>query len=802
MRAIIAAIGAAVRQRRVQSLVVAVVVLLSSSATMLALGLLVASSAPFDQAFQRQQGAHATVSVDPALVDAAALAATANEPGVTATAGPFDAVLATLAADPNRRPASLVVGRAEHDSTVDRLNITDGSWLTGPGQIVLSRDRFGEGMRGFTVGAEITVDVPGQPRLRVVGIADSVTGTADAWVWPTQTDVLHADGAITSRQMLYRFATAATDSDIRTAVARATTALPDAALNGLTTYLTAQLRAEEHIAPMGPFVIAFGVLGLVLSVLIVINMVAGAIVAGFRGIGVRKAIGFTPAQIVAVYAGQILAVCVPVVVLGVALGRLAAAPLLGETAQAYGLSGSASIPLWADLAVLLGVPMIVGAAAVGTAVRAARLPAVQAITIGRAPRPGRGLTLRRAVAGARLPHPVGLGLAAPIARPARAAVTLIAVLLGATAVVFATGLATSLTRVHDAFSRAAAVPVIVELPPAIPPGGREPAVGPEAAEPAPVEAPLDRATMRTDPAAVRAAILAAPATASVVGAMETEVQVAGVTEPVQVTAYDGDASWTGYPLIAGRWYERDDEVVASSRTLYLTGAAVGDVITISTELGTRRVRVVGEVFSGAGQGALIMSMDGLVGLVESVTPDRFEVGLTTGTDEYAYVETLADALDGQPARALVTAEDAENQTIAIMLGLIATLTTALAALAALGVLNTATLDARERIHQIGVLKALGMTPHQVRLLVVMSMVPAGLVGGALAIPLGIALHQRLIPVIARAAGTNLPTEIVDVYRPLPLLTLATAGLILVVLGALGPAAWAARTTTGAALRAE
>lgn len=301
---------------------------------------------------------------------------------------------------------------------------------------------------------------------------------------------------------------------------------------------------------------------------------------------------------------------------------------------------------------------------------------------------------------------------------------------------------------------------------------------------------------------MRAAILAQPATAHVVGVMETEVQLAGGTEQLRVMAYDGDASWTGYSLISGRWYEGDDEVVAGSRALYLTGAAVGDVITISTELGVRRVRVVGEVFSGAGQGALVMSTAGLVGLVESVTVDRFEVGLAAGTDEYAYVDALAETIDGRSALALVTAEDAENETIAIMLGLIATLTAALAALAALGVLNTATLEARERIHQIGVFKALGMTPHQVRLLVVMSMVPAGLVGGALAIPLGAALHRQLVPVIARAAGTNVPPEIVDVYRPLPLLGLATAGLILAVLGALAPAAWAARTTTATALRAE
>ena len=53
---------------------------------------------------------------------------------------------------------------------------------------------------------------------------------------------------------------------------------------------------------------AFGVLGLVVAVLIVANVVSGAVVSGFRHIGVLKALGFTPNQVVAVY---LVMVCVP-----------------------------------------------------------------------------------------------------------------------------------------------------------------------------------------------------------------------------------------------------------------------------------------------------------------------------------------------------------------------------------------------------------------------------------------------------------------------------------------------------------
>jgi putative ABC transport system permease protein len=787
MRAVVRAGWAAVRRRRLQSLVIGVVVLLSSGTALLALGLLVASSAPFDRAFAYQQGAHATASFDAAKVRGPDLAATADRAGVTAAAGPFDAVRAQLVSDSAPLPTGLIVGRADAASTVDRLDLTDGRWLTGPGQVVLSRDAVEDGDRAFRIGSRITVDVAGTPSLQVVGIADSVTGTADAWVWPTQTDVLHAEGAAASRQMLYRFASAGSDAAIQASLSQATMALPDDALTGASTYLTAKLRAQDAIAAMVPFVVAFAVLGLVMSVLIVVNVVAGAVVAGFRTIGVQKTLGFTPGQVVGVYAGQILAVCVPACLLGVALGRLLATPLLAETARAYSLSGLATIPAWAHLVVLLGVPAIVGLAAVGAAARAGRLSAVQAITVGRAPRSGRGFRVRRALAATRLPRPVSFGLGTPSARPARAAATVVAVLLGATTVVLAAGLATSLSRVEAAFSRASAVQVNVEL---------APAMGPGRTRSGPV-APEDELA---DPAAVRAAIQAQPGTARLVGVRQTEVDFAGSTKPLEVSAYDGDASWVGYPLISGRWYHGPDEAVAGSRMLRLTGTKVGDHITISTERGQRRIHIVGEVFSSTGEATILIDTAGLAGLVDRVAPNRFEVALTGGTDPHAYVQALSAAVGSMAVLPQVTGEGSD--VIRVMLGLISTLSLLLAGVAALGVFNTVMLNTRERVHEIGVLKSIGMTPRQVGVMVVTSMVTIGMVGGALAVPLGWALHRWILPVMGNAAGTGIPDSVLAVYAPLQLVGLGAAGIALAVLGALVPAGWAGRTRAATALRAE
>ncbi|GIJ52620.1 ABC transporter permease [Virgisporangium aurantiacum] len=777
---------AAVRRRRLQSVVIATVVLLTSATTVLALGLLVASSAPFESAFARLHGAHAMASFDPSITSTTDLAATGRRPGVTAAAGPFGAVEAQVVGARGRRlPVGLVVGRSDAGGSVDRLHIDEGTWLTGTGQIVLSREFVRTGDTAWTIGSTVTVD---GSSVTIVGIAESVTGSAGAWVWPDQLS------APTSLQMLYRFASAGTDDDIRSGLASATGALPAGALTGSTSYLAVKLRANEALKPMVPFVVAFAVLGLVMSALIVVNVVAGAVVAGYRSIGVQKTLGFSPAQVVTGYAVQVLAVGVPACVVGVAAGTALAVPILAMTADAYSVAGGTSVPVWVPALVLLVVPALVLLSAVGPATRAGRLPAVQAITVGRAPRAGHGFRLRRALMRMRLPRPIGLGLAAPLARPSRAAVTVVAVLLGAATFVLAAGLATSLTRVAEGVNRTEAAPVLVAMM------GPDMGGGPDA-DPASGPKPgADRTP--ADPAAVHAVIAAQPGTAHIAGLSEASISLAGSTQPIDVRAYDADASWAGYPIIDGRWYRSPSEVVASSRMLRLTGVQVGDEITVSAAAGQRRVTVVGEVMLNGGDPTLVMDAATLTGIAGPVTPRQYEVALTPGTDPHRYVSALSAALAGQSADPIVSADTQENEAITVMLTLISILALLLGSVAALGVFNTVVLNTRERVHEIGVLKSVGMTPWQVRTMVVTSMVAVGLVGGALAVPLGWGVHRWIVPVMFDAAGFGYAPEFIAVYNPWELLALGATGIVLAVLGALIPAGWAARTRAATALRAE
>jgi putative ABC transport system permease protein len=89
-------------------------------------------------------------------------------------------------------------------------------------------------------------------------------------------------------------------------------------------------------------VLAFALIGLVLAVLIVASLVSGAVVAGYRRIGVLKSIGFTPLQVAAAYLTQIGAATLAGVVAGTVLGNLWAAPTLNMAAGLFKWASSTS----------------------------------------------------------------------------------------------------------------------------------------------------------------------------------------------------------------------------------------------------------------------------------------------------------------------------------------------------------------------------------------------------------------------------------------------------------------------------
>ena len=679
-----------------------------------------------------------------------------------------------------------MVGRAAPDGPVDAVTLTSGRWVTGPGEIVLAA---GDGPL-TRLGTTLTFpDLPGTPDLTIVGVARSVSRTADAWVWPAQL-------ATDSYQMLYRFAAAGTAAEITAGRAAVAASVPDGALSGAQSWLTVKDEAVRTIALFVPFLTAFGVLGLVMSVLIVGNVVAGSVGAALRRIGILKALGFTPGQVVRAYLAQALIPASVGVAVGVVGGHLLSIPVLAQTEAVYGAAKLTVAP-WLDVAVVAGTLGIVALAACAGALRAGRLSTVDAIAVGRVPSAARGRWANRLTARLPLPRPVSLGLARPFARPARALATIGAIAFGATAVTFAVGLSTSMYQVEVVRDHNGDVIVDRRPPEGAPPQGG-PGQGPGLG-PGPGQGPALGAA--PDPAAVVAAIEAQPETLSYYGVASTDVTVAGLTGATTAETFIGDGSGF-YEMTEGRWPTAPGEAVAPTPFLAATGAGIGDTVTVDVNSTPVTVRIVGEVFDTHNDGMEILTPAAtFAAAAPDLRPERYHIGLRAGADPVAYAETLTTAVGSLGLSAYDAPPDEVEVAIAINT-LTTMLTVMLVTVAALGVFNAVVLDTRDRVRDLGIHKALGMMPRQTIVMVIASVVVVGVVGGIIGAPAGAAVHGLVMPAMGDAVGLNLPAAVTDIYEPLMLILLGLCGLVIAVAGALLPAGWAARTRTVTALRTE
>ncbi|MGY1577341.1 ABC transporter permease [Streptomyces sp. MN13] len=789
-----------VARRRVQTVVIAVATMMAVASAVVAGALMVAAAAPFDRAFDRQRGPHLTAQFDPAEVSAERLAETGKLAGVTASAGPYPSVaFRPVDRAGFRMPALTLVGRSGPDADVDRAELKSGRWARQPGEIVLDASLEGPSTEiGSTLRASDTADAPA---LSVVGYAVSAGRTADAWAIPAQVDALASRGGPVTSQMLYRFDSAGTKQQILAGRARLAASAGPRALLGTQSWLDTKRAADQGAAATVPFVTAFGVLGIAMSVITVSGVVSGAVGTGLRRIGILKAIGFTPREVVGAYVAQALIPAGVGIAVGVVLGNLLAVPLLADTESVYG-TVSLSVAWWVDVVVPAAALLVVGLAALVPALRAGRLNTVEAIAVGRAPRTGRGQWAHRALGRLPLPRPVTYGLATPFTHPVRALAMLLAVALGTVAVTFAVGLTSSLGAVgasQDPESRAAVAVTTVGLDAVAPPP--PPPVGGDTASPSPVSGST-AGTSRprvADPDKVRAAIMSQPGLESYYGKLRTEVAVAGVSGSVRASLYDGDARSGSPEMLSGHWITGAGQVVVPSRFLDRTGTEIGDTVRLTYEKETADVRIVGESFDTSGD-ALEVHAD--MADFPSAEPSSFLVDVKSGVPAEEYARKLASVVRPLGGDATTVSPPEREGVLLIMEAMAVLLTLMLVSVAGLGVLNSVVLDTRERVHDLGVCKAIGMTPRQTVSLVLSSVAAIGVVGGLLGVPAGYVMHRLVMPVMGRAVGTGMPPAVLDVFGPLQLLLPGLGGVVLAMVGALVPAGWAARARTAAALRTE
>jgi len=294
---------------------------------------------------------------------------------------------------------------------------------------------------------------------------------------------------------------------------------------------------------------------------------------------------------------------------------------------------------------------------------------------------------------------------------------------------------------------------------------------------------------------------AQPETERVVGATGRNVTVPGIGDPVNMQLYRGDVSRLGYFLVAGRWFGAPGEVVAPRATLDQAHLRVGDSFTGTAEGRPLRLHVVGEVFNVNNLGiSLWTGLDTYSPVRSDVSPASYLITLRPGSDVNAYLRRVAaaqpDFIDAQPT------DTSTIGPVKIIDSVLLVIAAVLCLIGIAGVFNTLLLNTRERIRDTAILKAVGMTPRQVVVMVAASAGVLALIGGGLAVPIGLGLHRVLLDAVSSATGNDTPTGIYSVFNPGELAIIPLIAVAVAIIAALIPARWAADTNVVQVLHSE
>ena len=774
MTAILVKALADLRRRRVQAAVIFLTILLAMATGTMALTLMSQTRDPYQAAFEAQKGAHLQVefkaSTDPQL-----LATTAAIIGASAAGGPYPAT--SLQFKHGGQTFNVATfGRDNAGGGVEVLNVTAGRWARANDEIVLTRS-FAE-LNKLSVGDKIkVVSVVGQPTLTVVGeVVDIDEGSADlsspqhAWVLEAAEPALTTPG-FSYYLMDYRFPSDPTSSQLQGYVDRLRASLPPGSITASINYLLIRNIFNITNQIITGVLSAFSVFALAATIAIMATLVTGIVISAFREIGIMKAVGFTPAGVIGVFALQVIIPALAACLIGIPAGTVLSQPLLANSSHALGLAYVPSFSIGLDLLLLFGGLLVVSLAATLPALRAGLLKPITAISIATAPRGRSGGWLRRQAARLRLPQPIVLGIGDAFARPLRAALTLVTVLLGVATVVVAIGLPRSFQLINNSETGAGNYQVVINRSNALP----------------------DAEVMRI--------LNAQPETVRVVALDGENIVVPGISDPVNSRIFRGDSSKLAYMVIAGRWFSGPGEVLAPAGFLHDTHLKIGDTFTGSLNGQALQLRVVGEVYDISNLGhELFTDYATLPPNTPNSDPSTYWVTLRPGSDLDAYMQRVAgtqpDLLDVHPNNtSLIGPVKIIDSVLLVLAGVLVLIGIG-------GIFNTLLLNTRERIQDTATLKAVGMSPRQVIVMVAASAGLLALVAGLMAMPVGLYLHRLLNDVISTSTGNDTPPSVYGVFNLFELMAIPLLGVVVAIVASLLPGRWAARTNVIEVLHAE
>lgn len=778
MRAMLRKALADLRGHRLQAALIVVMLLAATTALTLAVTVRRGTTQPYERAFEEANGAHIWF-FGGQDVDWGRIAALE---GVTGTAGPYsvaesEIVTPGLPGLPRINKEGVRLFGMEALPEIGRPLVTDGRWLAegAAGEVVL--DRTFARQRRVRPGDQVQVATPGGPAtLEVVGLALNVGygpypqwTPALAYVTPATLAGIEPRPEELRRVFGVRLADGSASGSF---TERAFRLYPPGALLGTDdwTEVRADLTEENDIYALllGVFsVFALGACGFVIA-----NAISGRVLAQFREIGILKAIGFTPGQVVGLFLAENLALALVATLPGIALAALLAPGFLDETAELFNTTAPSAFDPATALGVFAGVGALVTLFTLVPAWQAGRTPVVQAITTGFARVQRRPSVPGRIAAHLRLPVPVVLGSKDAFARPVRALLTVAALALTVMTAVFSLGMEATLEDLSD-----------------------DPAFFGSAF-------PLEVFRGEQPDTEMRTVLAGFPEVTGVYARSDLDVRAPGRADSIVARALDEPYDQLGYRIREGRLFQAPGEAIVGHGLANLLGLEIGDELSLTADSRPLTLRVVGRYNDGEEDGRTVMfSLETLRRQVDpDALPTVYGLRLTPGADADTLRMTIMSTplpVPGEPVPVATYDDGADD--LAPIRGILIGLNAVLLLIGLVNLVTTALLGVRERWRDLGIVKAIGLTPAQVMTTVLSGSGLLALLAAVAGIPLGLLVTRLLFEQLGRQ------TNVGDVGTMPPvgwLLLLLPATVLFASLAAALPARRAASVQVTEALRYE
>ena len=687
--------------------------------------------------------------------------------GVAGVAGPYRTAAATLARGPLTAPVELWA-MAPAVPTIGRPLMRAGHWLraSSPAGVVLEAS-FAQAVHARAGSTLVIEGLDGSSvRAGVLGIAvtsdqglypDQTPGLM--WVLPRLIDRVEPIARHTDEVVGLRLASQAATGFV---VQQAVTQLGADSVISVSTWRDVEHSLDGRDPLLGLLLALFGMVALGGALLAIGSAASGRVLVQIQDLAMLKTLGFTPGQLVGMLVTEHAALGLAGEVTGIAIARLLMAPLAQRLPPG---TLTAVVPPPAGWVVLIasGCEAAVVFATVVPGWRAGRVWPVAGV---RPPAPGGRLSwLARVALLSHLPPAVVLGARAAFTRRLPAVLTIAGLALPMAMITLGIGCWATLDKVE-----------------------RHPAEIGLAAALSVRPGELDRGS------AVKM-LTADTDVAAVYPSVTVSALLPGETSAITTLGMGSSARPYPFHVAAGRLYHAHGEAVASQGLLDAVHLRVGEYIRMPVGGVYVIFHIVGRIIEPEYDGKVLASgIDTLTQAGAVPPPVSYSLVLRDGTSAGAAAAHLLRVSHG---RLDVTQTGDPAASLGIVRPMLAGLFFVLALIGLTSLLTASAVGLRDHLRDVGALRAMGLTPGQVMVSMVMRMSVLALIataGGAVA---GLALSSRLINIAGRVygIGAGLGTP-----PPAQATLAAAAGAVAVAaLAALVPAQRAARIPVTAAL---